>query len=719
MTISAVMTEAAPSLWPAPDAMVLRARPLRAGTDRDRLPRFGDATWHLHAAHPDVHAVAATLCFDPFPEPLALAFKTFALASLDHPYPVDPTRARSSDQPAVTTIALWVRDLRVFASWLHGRSITRLCDVTARDLDAYHRHVGALACSADRQGCLLVSVRTLWSYGIYLPPVARLVHEPWDCAGSRPLARSGWSSVNKTPRIAEATMEALLAWSLTMVEHIGADIVAAHRDFERLDAGTHPSQAAFAHLVPTERVSAFVARARHDHTLLPGHPGDGSPAINWFHLARLLGLYPSALGRPDLQHIVTESGLGVASDSYLGSITARIGDRPWREQPITIGELPTMRRLLSAACFVVISYLSGARPGEVLNLRRGCTSRDEDSGELLIYGRLGKGHDRLPVAEGELSPQRPWVVVTPVHHAIAVLEQIAGGELLFPASQARPGSRRTTGGQARAAHHLNVDIEDFIAWVNLSFPGPDGSAAIPPDPAGHIYASRFRRTLAYFIVRRPRGLIAAALQYAHVHTKVTLGYSGMADTSWLDDVAVERLEAVLEQADHDARLLDHGEHVSGPSATEYKTRVARAAHFAGRTVTQVRNVKRLLASADPGIYHGEGMTCVWRPETALCRQARIDQGLPHNEVPEQSECRSTCTNLAHTDRDIVQLHVRYQAVTAAATDQLAPQPLRDRAGAIADQLEAVIDRHEQTRSSVRLAPTISTADSESDEPPIT
>jgi hypothetical protein len=31
--------------------------------------------------------------------------------------------------------------------------------------------------------------------------------------------------------------------------------------------------------------------------------------------------------------------------------------------------------------------------------------------------------------------------------------------------------------------------------------------------------------LARFIVRRPRGLIAAALQYGHVDTKVTLNYA--------------------------------------------------------------------------------------------------------------------------------------------------------------------------------------------------
>ncbi|MGH9056684.1 MAG: hypothetical protein ACRDYY_12615 [Acidimicrobiales bacterium] len=57
---------------------------------------------------------------------------------------MDLTRARSSDQPAVTTISLWVRDLRVFASWLDDRGITRLCDVTPTDLVAYRGDLNAV-----------------------------------------------------------------------------------------------------------------------------------------------------------------------------------------------------------------------------------------------------------------------------------------------------------------------------------------------------------------------------------------------------------------------------------------------------------------------------------------------------------------------------------------------------------------------------------------------
>jgi hypothetical protein len=48
---------------------------------------------------------------------------------------------------------------------------------------------------------------------------------------------------------------------------------------------------------------------------------------------------------------------------------------------------------------------------------------------------------------------------------------------------------------------------------------------------------------------------------------------------------VEKLEMILDQAQQDMTGLRDGEHVSGPSADEYRTRVERAAAFAGRTVT--------------------------------------------------------------------------------------------------------------------------------------
>lgn len=101
----------------------------------------------------------------------------------------------------------------------------------------------------------------------------------------------------------------------------------------------------------------------------------------------------------------------------------------------------------------------------------------------------------------------------------------------------------------------------------------------------------------------------------------------------MDDLAVERLDMILEQHEHDAHRLDAHEHVSGPAADDYRARVAARARFVGRGVTTRRNVARLLSNVDQSVHHGEAMTCVWRPETAACRTARIEQGRQPTTAP--------------------------------------------------------------------------------------
>lgn len=157
---------------------------------------------------------------------------------------------------------------------------------------------------------------------------------------------------------------------------------------------------------------------------------------------------------------------------------------------------------------------------------------------------------------------------------------------------------------------------------------------------------------------------------------------------------------VLEQNDDDWTHTQDGEHVSGPSAAEYQSRLVRVARFSGRVVRSVRSVERLLSQADPDIHHGEAMTCVHRAETAACRKERHALGLPADGGPDESFCRSSCTNLAYTDRDIADLRSKIAEWGAAAHDPLAPRPRRDRAAAQAVQARAIVEEHEATRPSI-------------------
>lgn len=687
--------------WPDDNVLILRSRPVRVGTSRDHMSRFGDDVWHIRPAHPDAHITTSPIQWQRFPVPLRRAFKAFFFAALDQPYPVGPGGQRPGRQPSVGTLPNWAGDLAAFASWLDDHGIARLRDVTAGMLDAYRTHVLAMERSAARKSDMLAAIRTLWLYRPLLPADCRIPACPWQDLSDQELVkvRHRDGQVNKTPRIAPDTMEALLGWALTMVEVIGPDIRGAWNLYRQLENCAHPSQRQYAGLTRQDRLARLIETTTRDGGELPGHPGGG---INFGHILRLIGTTEGDRGglAPGQKRLLEQSGIPVADATYIGEITGIVAERPWRIRPITVPELPTLVRLVYAAAFIVTCYLSGLRSGEVLNLTRGCRDTDEETGELLIRGRRGKGYDRSPLPGDTRDEHRPWVVVSPVHTAISLLEELSDGPLLFPSSLISAHLSRPGEHNARQSTAMNADINDFADWVNTTFTRAGRSPAIPPDPCGPLYGRRFRRTLAYFIVRKPRGLIAAALQYGHLKTKVTLSYAGRADTSWMGDLAVEKLEMVLDQSGYDAAVLHDGEHVSGPSAAEYRARVERTAAFAGRMVTGVRNAARLLESADPDIHHGEAMTCVHRAETAACRASKIADGLPGGDGPDDSECRSSCVNLAYTDRDVAVLRERVTRLSAAAVDPLAPAPLRDRANVQAARAQAIIDRHESSRPAV-------------------
>ncbi|MFD4764181.1 integrase SAM domain protein [Streptomyces sp. NPDC058439] len=682
------------------DRAVLHTRSLRHGADRTALSRVGDRAWSLAEAHPDQHIQPIMLHWSTYPILLENDFKVFTLATLDSPYPPVLSRLTGIDQASISTVHLWFKRLRVFATWLRHRGIDRLYEVNDRDLDLYLDHVLSMQASTSTRRSLLNAVRAVWAYAPHLPPECRMsVAEPWQGRSPGELAEDIQTGRgNKTARIAADTMIPLLDWALRIVEDIGPDVRDAWREFRQLYTGTHPGQRRFAGLAHTERMNLFLRDAHRTGVALPGDP-ENPGGIDFKYLACLLGLPALSVSLSRGPRLIAEAfEVPVAGDFFIGSVTGRVDGRLWRDKPITVSELPDLVWVVTAACFVIVSYLSGMRPGEVVNLRRGCRAEDPDSGELLLLGHRGKGHDRT-AAESCGPASRPWAVVRPVHQAIDLLETLHETDLLFPTRLPGTGGRKSRmGALTWGSSKTKRELQRLQDWVNSTFTPADGGVAIPPDPIKHLHASRFRRTLAYFIVRRPRGLIAAALQYGHLKTKVTLNYAAQGDDSWLDDVAVERLEMVLDQSEDDWTRLDQdNEHVSGPAEAEYRRRSAGAAAFLGRTVRAQASVKRLLEQSDTDIHHGEAMTCVHRAETAVCRKEKLLLGLPADDGPDESLCRSTCANLAYTDRDIAEHRRRLPVLETEARDPMTPRPRRDRAAAQAAQICVVIEQHEASR----------------------
>jgi hypothetical protein len=96
-------------------------------------------------------------------------------------------------------------------------------------------------------------------------------------------------------------------------------------------------------------------------------------------------------------------------------------------------------------------------------------------------------------------------------------------------------------------------------------------------------------------VRRPRGLVAAAIQYGHINVHVTPGYAGNYASGFPDDLAFEQWLERIDQATDLEAYLDAGGHLSGPAAGELEQRVRGTSEkFAGKVLLTGRQARKLL-----------------------------------------------------------------------------------------------------------------------------
>jgi hypothetical protein len=208
-----------------------------------------------------------------------------------------------------------------------------------------------------------------------------------------------------------------------------------------------------------------------------------------------------------------------------------------------------------------------------------------------------------------------------------------------------------------------------------------------------ITSGNFRRTLAWFICRRPRGLVACALQYGHLHVLQSLGYSGTYASGFPDELALEEWLARLDQLEQAEQRLETGEHVSGPAAGTYRSHVTGGtARFAGRVIRSGRQAKAVLANPALQIYPGKGMTCVFDPTQALCQMRGTATG-DDRRTPDLDDCRPGCRNIARTDRDMAVVHQHAADLRALVDDPLSPPIRHDRERRQLDRLGKIIAEH--------------------------
>lgn len=675
---------------PWDEIRVLREYPLRDGHELAGTSRFSDDVWNLRPACHQHHARSLTLDFTTIPQGYRLLAKEVTCAYMAMPLP------QGEQRPSLATIRGHFSFLKRFFWWLQDqRGGSALVDLTAADLGAYARIIrDALQLSRTRSKALAV-VRRIWRFRTVLPG-DRLMFDPQQVDGWATRRDSG-SGENRTDRITEQVFGPLIVWATRFVDVFAPDIIAMTHEWAQLRSVPRSHRRRQLGLLPS--LEELLARHLEENRPLPGR----QEAINYSFLGKTLNCDPSALNRTPayIERIqAAAESVGIDQETYFYTpTTVMLDGAPWLPKISNeYGDqsLPVLSRLLQTACYILIAFYSGMRDSEIKHLHRGCLHIQRDADGRAYRWKL---HSRA--FKGERDPTgtpAAWTVGEPAGRAIRVLEQLQpqGTDLLFQPLPYGIGWAQEHAGGAMKSSSTSTWLNRFVKWVNTYCAEHERTDTIP-DIDGQPFklkTSQFRRTLAFFIARRPGGAIAGAIAYRHLSIQMFEGYAGTSEAGFRAEVESEQ---ALARGEHLIDLTDtHRHHLQGPGAEEAARRMeefgASTTGFEGSVLTDRRRLQRLMKRNDPAVYPGTYVTCVYRHDKALCRPRNDSSG---QVLPELADCKPlTCRNVALTSENIT----AWRAESDKIDQHLARRPrlppvLEQRLKQRQEQIQDFLDRH--------------------------
>ncbi|MEW1725135.1 hypothetical protein [Streptomyces sp. NPDC093109] len=672
------------------DPFVFHARRLRAGVALEDTSLFSDDVWVLGPAMLKKHERRFILDFTLIPATHRQVAKELCYEMLSGTVPA------GEDRPEVATIRTAFTEYIRFLRWAAARS-RRLDAMTGRDLEDFQRFLIKSLPAADARQRARSAARKFWVWRTVLSSDV-LRFDPRHVDGwSEPKAHSG---ENATARIPEEVLGPLFVWAMRFIDEFSADILAADRHWR-----TPPPAPAEPYIygdLPI-RLRAWLDERITAGQPLPGWRGEPSTT----GVAQALGRSPISLGR--YRHLIDEAAAIVGLTPQIVShlpIRGRIDDEPWigailadHTEP---DSLAALARILQDSCYLVLSFLSGARDSEIKHLRRGGLRTECDANGTPYRWKM---HSLAFKAEDDpTGVPATWSIGEPAARAITVLEQLQppGTDYLFSRLEHSPGVKRNAVSQVLTSGATNARLNTFATWINdycQRRGRADGIPMVNQKPF-HLKNSQFRRTLAWFIARRPGGVIAGALAYRHHCIQVFEGYAGTSESGFRAEVESEQ---ALARGEHLMAAIDAHEHthLTGPAADEAARRLetfGERARFQGTVVLDDNRLRRLMAKHDPAVYPGQYVTCVHDHAKALCERARHrrSEGLPDHGGCKPLACRNvalTPENTAAWQREIDRITRRL------ATRPTLPPLLRHRLEARRTEITAFLLENTTTRQS--------------------
>jgi hypothetical protein len=694
--MATTLTAATQISHPLDAEYVLAGRPLRPDCTLEQTSRFVDDIWRLGPAIISESSLLKILNFAHIPARFRSTVKELFYAMLAGKLPPGEPRGEiTTVRGHFTAITRFLRWLDTWPTVATGQPARRLVELVGADLQAYLKDLPRTQRSPATRERTRVSIRVLWRYRTVTPD-----HLLFD-----PAHLDDWADhyrrqpgENATDRIPEQVHGPLMVWALRFIDDFADDILSATEQWKK-------TRTALKGPILDDNTALLIALRR----LLDDHIADNRPlpgrrgTINQFALAHSLGCSKSEIDRHRTLIYATAAVVGVDDQPWFNfPATSQLDGQLWIDRIVNdhrsscgLGRLAT---LLQTAAYVTIAFLSGMRDSEIKDLRRGCLHvHRDDTGRVYRYKVISRAF------KGEKDPrgvEATWVIGAPAARAIRVLERLQPPEtdLLFAHHTLWGRANQLRGGQTRAltsgwtVTHLNA----FSAWINdyCAERGRNDGIPLVNGRPWKLTTPQFRRTLAWFIARRPGGSIAGAIAYRHMSIQMFEGYAGTSDSGFRAEVESEQALARGEQL---LAMIDRHEHtnLAGPAAAEATRRLeqlSQQTHYRGTVITDQRRLRRLIARNDPAIYPDKYVTCVHTHATALCQQRHDQRGTLR---PDIGSCKPlSCRNVALTPDNIDNLRAEITQIDGdLGARPLLPPLLRHQLTARRNDIEAFLTRN--------------------------
>ncbi|MCR5857374.1 hypothetical protein [Mesorhizobium sp. J428] len=644
------------------DELVLATQTLRPDADPERLSRFGDDRWDLRPAifRENVPRGLTSVDFGVIADPLQrLTAKEFLWARMNEASPL-PTQPRMAPTTARTTLT-GIASFMDFVARECGRFSMHAVDQPL--LDA---HLAELKSkqgrTAERITHLLAYPILLDRYGPYLT-LGGFSCQPWRGRPAAQVAGSPRKSLaveNRTPRIPEPVIGALLHWSLKYIDLFSSDIFAARADLEAFRAARLHNASTGDYL--TDRLDLYIGRrcaaGRGIPLRLANKGGYSQPPpdgrMNFELIALQLGCKTAHLLEPVRRKRLDRAFARLGGES--GGMDSKVSldpdtGRPWRDR-FDQDSVAREERMLQAAAYVVCAYLTGMRDSELQAMRVGCCTTVRSADGLVERHQIRSTVYKMRAPTGE---EAEWITIAPAVRAVAVAERLSERQR---ATRGIETTWQSLSMASAASAELRMGIGPLINDLRDRIDGmaADGQAIPQVDGASWWFTTRqFRRTLAWHVANRPFGTVAGKIQHKHTSIAMFEGYSGSSPSGFRQEVEQERALGQLDDVvEHYEQAVRHNLPPAGPAAARLRAEFTRIRDELGDLpgrIVEPQRLRAMLAHLGRTLHVGLLADCFFDPDTALCLDQDKDD--LDRTMPALSQCRpDRCPNACITRRHL-------------------------------------------------------------------